>query len=93
MTHDDRMTLFLGFLLALMMLVFAVTLGGCAKGDEDTEIPKAPHPPLDAIEYDPPEWFPTCQTCLKVTDGVTGKSWWMLRIYGESRWIVLEGAE
>ena len=34
--------------------------------------------PLDAIEYDPPVFMPDCVSCLRVTDRLSGESWWVL---------------
>ncbi len=44
--------------------------------------------PLDAIEYDTPVFLPECVRCLRVTDRLTGESWWVLDTakYG---WMVL----
>lgn len=34
--------------------------------------------PLDAIEYDAPVFMPECVSCLRVTDRLSGESWWVL---------------
>ena len=34
--------------------------------------------PLDAIEYDPPVFMGDCVSCLRVTDRLSGESWWVL---------------
>jgi hypothetical protein len=34
--------------------------------------------PLDAIEYDPPVFMPDCVGCMRVTDRLSGESWWVL---------------
>ena len=35
--------------------------------------------PLDAIEYDTPVCVPDCLECLRVTDRLSGSSWWLLK--------------
>ena len=44
--------------------------------------------PLDAIEYDTPVFMGECVRCLRVTDRLSGESWWVLDTpkYG---WMVL----
>ena len=34
--------------------------------------------PLDAIEYDTPVFWDDCSRCLRVTDRLSGESWWVL---------------
>lgn len=34
--------------------------------------------PLDAIEYDTPVFLDGCSRCLRVTDRLSGESWWVL---------------
>lgn len=34
--------------------------------------------PLDAIEYDPPVFMADCVGCMRVTDRLSGESWWVL---------------
>ena len=34
--------------------------------------------PLDAIEYDTPVFMPDCVSCMRVTDRLSGESWWVL---------------
>lgn len=34
--------------------------------------------PLDAIEYDPPVCMHDCVSCMRVTDRLSGESWWVL---------------
>lgn len=34
--------------------------------------------PLDAIEYDTPVFLEDCTRCLRVTDRLSGESWWVL---------------
>ena len=34
--------------------------------------------PLDAIEYDTPVFMHDCVSCLRVTDRLSGESWWVL---------------
>ena len=44
--------------------------------------------PLDAIEYDTPVFMPDCVSCLRVTDRLSGESWWVLAT-AKHGWIVL----
>ena len=44
--------------------------------------------PLDAIEYDAPVFMPDCVSCLRVTDRLSGESWWVLET-AKHGWIVL----
>ncbi len=34
--------------------------------------------PLDAIEYDVPPFMYDCVSCMRVTDRLSGESWWVL---------------
>jgi hypothetical protein len=34
--------------------------------------------PLDAIEYDTPAFMQDCVSCMRVTDRLSGESWWVL---------------
>ena len=45
--------------------------------------------PLDAIEYDPPVFMPDCVGCMRVTDRLSGESWWVLETAKSGR-VVLQ---
>lgn len=43
--------------------------------------PVHPGAPLDAVSYEPPKWI-QCNECRRVTDRMTGMSWWVLTLNG-----------
>ncbi len=79
------------FVVVLALLTWIVcALTGCAGGASSSgpACEYAPGQPLDAIRYEPPTWTRDCGEQYRVTDRTSGKSWWLLRMYG-GQWVVL----
>ena len=76
MNHDNVPIAATCFTLALVVVILVFGLRGCSPDKPTT--PTAGACPLDAISYVPPVWMTECTRCQRVTDRITGKSWWML---------------
>jgi hypothetical protein len=82
------MTMYRGFIaIACICIAIACGTAACtAEVEERTEnIVQAEREktrragcPLDAIEYDVPPFMYDCVSCMKVTDRLSGESWWVL---------------
>ena len=82
MNHDDLSMgdklCMVAFVVIAFALMVAFALYVPAPRPTTPTTPTAGGCPLDAVSYDAPVWMPECTRCQRVTDRITGKSWWML---------------
>ncbi len=45
--------------------------------------------PLDAVQYDAPEWMPEAKQVFRVVDRQSGCSWWVIDMTYHNQWLVL----
>lgn len=81
MNHDNVPIVAACFTLATYIVVVLVFgLRGCPLDKPCPTTSTAGGCPLDAVSYAAPVWMPECTRCQRVTDRITGKRWWVLKM-------------
>ena len=77
-----------GYVIFIALLILAICVIAYATSSPSEAESVHPGAPLDAVSYEPPKWMPDCHECRRVTDRMTGRSWWVLTLNGNEHLVL-----